>query len=348
MAVLVLVLFCLFRPVLVVKAAVPQQNFLGILMDDSRSMQIADQNAAPRGGVRQAQFSAPDAAVLKALADRFMLRTFRFSSSASRVGLGRRADVCRRSDPPGAALDGARQELAGLPLAGLVVVSDGADTDRRLAARRAARAEGGVGAGLHRRRRHGKAAKDIQIGRVTTPRTALKGTSLMIDVVITQTGFAGEAVTLDVEDEGRIVGSQAVKLPVDGEPAAVRVRFTASQAGPRVFRFKIAPQAGEIVTQNNPRDAMIEVRDRRERMLYFEGEPRPEMRFIRRAVEDDKNLAGRHAAANRGQQVHAARRRQDRRSSSPASRRREKSCSPIAASSSAASRRARSPAISCG
>ena len=37
-----LVLFCLFRPVLVVKAAVPQQNFLGILIDDSRSMQIAD------------------------------------------------------------------------------------------------------------------------------------------------------------------------------------------------------------------------------------------------------------------------------------------------------------------
>jgi len=32
------------------------------------------------------------------------------------------------------------------------------------------------------------------------------------------------------------------------------------------------------------------VLDRRERLLYYEGEPRPEMKFLRRAVEDDKNL----------------------------------------------------------
>jgi DMSO reductase anchor subunit len=38
LAALGLVLFCLFRPVLVVKAAVPQQNFLAVLIDDSRSM----------------------------------------------------------------------------------------------------------------------------------------------------------------------------------------------------------------------------------------------------------------------------------------------------------------------
>jgi uncharacterized membrane protein len=112
----------------------------------------------------------------------------------------------------------------------------------------------------------------------------------MIDVVVTQTGFAGESVTLDVEDGGKIVGAQEVKLPADGEPAAVRVRFTASEAGPRIFKFKISPRPGEIVTQNNQREALIEVLDRQEKLLYFEGEPRPEMKFIRRAVVDDKNL----------------------------------------------------------
>src|SRR5262245_40824258 len=40
-AVLALIVFCLARPALILKAAVPQQNFLGILVDDSRSMQIA-------------------------------------------------------------------------------------------------------------------------------------------------------------------------------------------------------------------------------------------------------------------------------------------------------------------
>ena len=48
-ATLGLMLFCLFRPVLVVRAAVSQQNFLGVLVDDSRSMQIADVNGQTRG-----------------------------------------------------------------------------------------------------------------------------------------------------------------------------------------------------------------------------------------------------------------------------------------------------------
>ena len=132
--------------------------------------------------------------------------------------------------------------------------------------------------------------KDVQIDRVSTPASALKGTSLMVDALVTQTGYAGETVTLDVEDEGRIVGSQEVKLPIDGEPAAVRVRFTASDSGPRVFRFRIAPRAGELVTQNNQRESLVDVYDRTEKILYFEGEPRYELKFLHRAVDEDKNL----------------------------------------------------------
>src|SRR6185369_16556688 len=103
-------------------------------------------------------------------------------------------------------------------------------------------------------------------------------------------GYAGETVSLDVENDGRIVGSQELKLPMDGEPAAVRVRFTAADAGARVFTFRIAPRPGELVTQNNAREALIDVSDRKEKILYYEGEPRPEMKFINRAIADDKNL----------------------------------------------------------
>ena len=133
-------------------------------------------------------------------------------------------------------------------------------------------------------------ARDIQITRVETPRTTLKGTSFAVDVVISQTGYAGPTVALQVEDEGRIVSTKDVTLPPDGQSATVRVNFTANDAGARVFRFRIPPQAAEQVTQNNARDAMVEVNDRRERVLYMEGEPRPEAKFVRRAVEDDKNL----------------------------------------------------------
>ena len=289
-ATLGVMLFCLFRPILVVKAAVPQQNFLAVLIDDSRSMQIIDWGTASRGAFVKQTFGK-EAPLVKALSERFVLRPFHFSSTASRLGSTDDLTFTGAQTRIGAALDGARQELAGLPLAGMVLVSDGADTtdaaltESLLALKAASVPVFTVGVGRDR------LARDVQIDRVSTPRTALKGTSLVIDAVVTQTGYAGETVSLDVENEGRIVGSQEVKLAMDGEPTAVRVRFTAAEPGARVFTFRIAPRPGELVTQNNARDALIDVSDRKERILYYEGEPRPEMKFLNRAVYEDKNLS---------------------------------------------------------
>jgi uncharacterized membrane protein len=253
-------------------------------------MQIADVDNQPRSTFVTQHFTGPEADVTKTLSSRFVLRTFRFSSTAQRLGSPAELTFGGAQTRLGAALDGARQELAGLPLAGLVVVSDGADTtdaelsDALLAMKAANVPVFTVGLGRE------TLTKDVQIDRVSTPTTALKGTSLMVDALVTQTGYAGETVTLDVEDEGRIVGSQEVKLPIDGEPAAVRVRFTASDAGPRVFKFRIAPRLGELVTQNNQRESLVDVFDRTEKILYFEGEPRAEFGFLNRAVRGDKNL----------------------------------------------------------
>src|SRR6185295_1686125 len=107
----------------------------------------------------------------------------------------------------GQALDLARDELSGLPLAGLVMVTDGADTsdatlDETLASLKARSIPVfPVGVGQER------FAQDVQVTRVETPRSTLKGTSLAVDVVISQTGYAGTSVPLHVEDDGRIVSS---------------------------------------------------------------------------------------------------------------------------------------------
>jgi uncharacterized membrane protein len=49
-------------------------------------------------------------------------------------------------------------------------------------------------------------------------------------------------------------------------------------------------QDGERVERNNARDVWVEVRGEREKILYFEGEPRFEVGFTRRAVADDENI----------------------------------------------------------
>jgi hypothetical protein len=282
-------LFCLLRPLLVLKAAVPQQNFLGVLIDDSRSMKIADTNGKPRTDFVQQQF-APTSPLLQELSKRFVLRFFRFSSATDRVATPGELQYEGTASRIAPALERARDELSGLPLAGLVLVSDGADTtdvalDESLASLKARQIPVfTVGTGQER------FAKDIQINRVETPRSTLKGTTLSVDVVLSQTGYAGATVPLTVEDGGRIVSSQEIKLPADGEAATVRVTFTASETGPRLFHFKIPGQNGEQVEQNNARDALVEVGDSKERVLYFEGEPRSEAAFVRRAVQADTNL----------------------------------------------------------
>src|SRR5260221_8929431 len=289
-AALAMLLVCLFRPTLVLKAAVPQQNFLGVLVDDSRSMSIADRDGQPRSAFVQEQLSGPNAKLYAALSQRFVVRFFGFSSSSGRVQSAGDLKFGGTSTRLGQALDRARDELAGLPLAGLVMVSDGADTsdaaiDEPLASLKA-RSVPVFTVGLGQER----FAKDIQVTRVETPRSVLKGTALVVDVVLSQTGYGGQTVPLSVEDDGRIVSTQDVTMPIDGDAATVKVRFTAGEAGARLFRFKVPVQTGEQVTQNNARDSLIQVYDRAEKVLYFEGEPRWDYKFLRRAVEEDKNL----------------------------------------------------------
>src|SRR5262249_50353806 len=82
LAALAVLLFCLFRPTLILKAAVPQQNFLGVLVDDSRSMSIADRDGQTRSAFVQQELGGPKARLLQALSQRFVVRFFHFSPSA--------------------------------------------------------------------------------------------------------------------------------------------------------------------------------------------------------------------------------------------------------------------------
>ena len=289
-AALAIVVLAVLHPVLVVSEAVPQRNVVGVLVDDSRSMRIADLNGTTRSEAVRHLLGGPDSALYRALAEKFVVRLFRFSGNGERVA--QLADLTYDGSRTqlGPALEAARQELTGVPLSGLVLVSDGADnstgslTDAvaSLGARHVPVFTVGIG--------RERFTKDIEVSRVEAPRSVLEGASLVVDVMVAQRGYNGDKVQLIVEDGGRIVSTQAVTLSGDGEAVAVRVRVPTTEAGARVLTFKIPAQPGEMVTQNNSQSAIVNVSDRRERILYIEGEPRFEMKFLRRAVEADKNL----------------------------------------------------------
>jgi uncharacterized membrane protein len=290
LAALAIVVLALLHPVLVVSEAVPQRNVVGVLVDDSRSMRIADLNGSTRADAARRLLGGRDSSLYAALAQKFVVRLFRFSGNGERVAQLADLSYDGARTQLGPALEAARQELTGVPLSGLVLVSDGADNSRgsltdavmSLGARHVPVFTVGVG--------RERFTKDIEVSRVEAPRSVLEGASLVVDVMVAQRGFTGNKVQLIVEDGGRIVSTQSVTLTGDGEAVPIRVRVPTAEAGARVLTFRIPAQPGEMVAQNNAQQAIVNVSAAREKILYIEGEPRSEMAFMRRAVHDDKNL----------------------------------------------------------
>jgi hypothetical protein len=288
---------CLLRPTLVVSSVVPQLNYLAVLVDDTRSMRIADEGRSTRADFVMEAFGAADSPVLRALEERFQVRYYRFAGDVERLGSPGEYGFAGGRTSIGPALTRVREELGSLPLSGIVLVTDGADgielmeggsasplSETLLALRAAGVPVFPVGVGQE------SFDRDIELSRVSAPREALRGTSLVVDLVVRQTGYSGRTVPLIVEDEGRIIATQDVALPRAGEPTPVRVHFRADMPGVRRFSFRVPVQDGERVSENNVQEALIDVKAGREKILYFEGEPRFEVAFMRRAVAADSSL----------------------------------------------------------
>ncbi len=281
---------CLLQPSLILSTVVPQQNFVGILVDDSRSMSIADAGGRPRSAFVTDAFSPEQSDLLHQLSERFTLRFFRFSSAATRLDGPNELTWNGTHTDLGTALDGAREELAGLPLAGLVMITDGADNGHRPLTESLVPLQAAgvpvftVGLGEE------SLTPDIEVGRVELPRAVLEGSTLLVDVVVTQTGMGRRSVPLIVEDENRLLAEQNVTLGPDGEPVVAHIGFQLDEAGAHRVRFRIPLQDGERVDRNNERDVQVEVRGDREKILYFGGGLSWELKFMRQAVRDDENL----------------------------------------------------------
>ena len=285
-----ILVFIIFRPTLILTSVVPQRNFVGILIDDSQSMRITDQDGVARSDFVQSTFGSEGSELLTALSEKFTLRYFRFSRDASRLNDMVDLSYSGTATDLGNVMVRAQEELAGVPISGLVVFSDGADNSGEALAESLLPLQAAnvpvytVGLGEE------ELSPDVQVSRVEMPRTVLVGTSLVVDVIVSHRGYSGRTVQLVVEDTGQLLASEDVTFARDGEPVVARVRIEAQDAGPRLLRFRVSAQEGERVTENNVRDVLVNVVNDAEKILYFEGEPRWEVKFLRRAVSEDENL----------------------------------------------------------
>lgn len=281
-----LLLFLLWHPALSVATLRPQQNVVAVLVDDSRSMTIADD-----AGTRLArEQSVLNGGLLKSLGDRFQVRLYKFGSDAQRVQKPLDVAGAAPATRIGNTLERVLAESSSLPLGAIVLLSDGADNaggidlDTIAAIRRQRIPIHTIGLG----REHPQ--RDVEVTDAVVPTRALPQSRLTATVTLQSYGLSGSKAKLSVRDGGKVLASQDVTLKGDGALQTESVTFNAGPAGPKTLEIGVDPVSGEENGLNNKITRLVNVQARKPRILYFDGEPQYEYKFVRRAMDDNPDI----------------------------------------------------------
>jgi uncharacterized membrane protein len=133
-----------------------------------------------------------------------------------------------------------------------------------------------------------RAAHDIELNDVRVTSRAMTGSRIPATVSFQQSGYAGSKATLAIRDGDKTLDSREVTLGADGATQVETIFFSPGDAGVKSLHFSLGPLANEENLSNNAVTRLVGVSDDKRRILYVEGEPRWEYKFIRRAEDDDK------------------------------------------------------------
>ncbi len=283
-----LLVLALADPVLVLPAPDAAAGPVAVLLDDSLSMGIADgAGGETRAVAAWSRFAPGEGPLMVELESRFPVQHLRFAAHPRPAGSEPpRADGAV-SDPLGALLETG----AGGGLSGVVLVSDGGQVSGRDAADAIARlraagvAVHAVGVGS------GRPAPDVSLSVVQAPAVALVGDTLDLRVSVAGAGHGGETVGVTARDGGTLAGEAAVVLPAAGAAAAATVQVRLDEPGLRRIQVHAAPPGRDIVAGNDAAEVVVWVREQPVEVLHFEGEPRFEVKFVRRALTGDPALS---------------------------------------------------------
>ena len=285
-ALIALLLFLLWHPALSVATLRPQQNVVAVLVDDSRSMSIADES-----GTRLARAqSLLNGGLLKSLGDRFQVRLYKFGTDAQRIQKSLDIAGTAPATRIGNTLDRVMAESSSLPLGAIVLLTDGADNaggidlDTVAAIRRQRIPIHTVGLG----REHPE--RDVEVVDALLAARALPQSRLTATVTLQSYGLSGNKARLSVRDAGKVLASQDVALKGDGALQTEAITFNIGQAGPKTLEIGVDPVSGEENTLNNKISRVVNVQASKPRILYFDGEPQWEYKFVRRAMDDNPEI----------------------------------------------------------
>ena len=291
-ALLALLLTLLWRPAMTLSELNSKQNIIAVVVDDSRSMSIADSDGKAR---EVAAVAALQDGMLSGLKQRFETRVYTVGNNLKRVDSPSQIAPVESATHLDEGLKQLVAETADVPLGAIVLLSDGGQNSAGSGS-----SEIGQDALQALRNRHlpvhtvgfgnPEHTHDIEIQDVSLAASALANARISTTVTLTQRGYSGQRAMLSVHDGNKTLAAREVTLTADGKIQAESLFFPVGAAGAKSLTFSVDPLAGEENLSNNSVTRPILVSETKRRILYVEGEPRWEYKFIRRAEEEDSTV----------------------------------------------------------
>jgi uncharacterized membrane protein len=289
-SVIAALVLCLLQPMLITSMPIARQNDVAVIVDNSRSMTIRDMTDGRSRGDIAVDLLYGENSLIDRLGDTFQLHTFGIGADSHPLsGPGDLTFAAARTSLA-ASLNQVSRDLKGLPLSGLILISDGGDNSRQdplqaaqlLAALDIPIFTVGLG--------QSAILKDREITRVTTARTVLEESIFEVNVTVRNWGYPQREFDIIIEEGDTVVASKRVP---DGNNHGIQrytLELSSEDQGPRIYSVRIPGEEDETILQNNRRAFLVDKKDKASDVLYIEGHPRNEYKFIRRALAGDKTL----------------------------------------------------------
>lgn len=179
---------------------------------------------------------------------------------------------------------------AGLNVTGCLLLSDGIDTREALDDWATAARPFPVYTALLEPRGGWEEEPDVRVDTVSTPRRVTVGWTTELKAVISGQGTKGEPLTVQLRRDGILVQERPARIPVGSGASDVRFELTHPEVGVFTYRVSVPPLAGESHTNDNQYAASVQVITSRNHVLYVEGPPRWESKYLSRALQANPEM----------------------------------------------------------
>ncbi|RKY16145.1 MAG: hypothetical protein DRQ55_18605, partial [Planctomycetota bacterium] len=302
-ALLSLVLLFLFHPVHSRQRVRVERPVAALLLDDSASLRehdladLASELGLPREAERRAVVAAALERPLAELSQDYELLLYSFGSSLRALGGLDDLAAADGETRLGDALAALAAEARGRELTQVVLVTDGRVNAGRdplaalasLATRQVPVSVVGVG--------DPEVPRDVRIADVTAPEVALAGDTVTLEVSVAARGYGGDVAQLSVTHAETHEQLARVDVVLPGDPGSsevaqqlVRVSFVPEIEGDVDLALELTHMPGEADDVNNSARHLLRVEPGRINVLYVEGYPRYEFRFLRDSLLRVENM----------------------------------------------------------